>query len=239
MEDITTTHEDVIAPGAMASGATYSNRINPCGIVPAAAGTIAGETTNTCIQEDSDRTTQGLFTGSPRRRTIKARKSGNGSHKKPDSREGAGKPAGIHAPRGTHEAAEILAGEGYVVGTITHPGAVFDLAGISPAGAILVRVVRPKVPVGNAREVRELYETDIREIQPYCLSAADNIQFWVFSREAGLLRYRVFDWGIGNVSTMQKILGKKGVTGSNQKSAPPGTANQRARNSPCPAGKTG
>ena len=44
METITT-EKDVIAPGAVASGASYSNRINPCGIEPAAAGTPAGEPT--------------------------------------------------------------------------------------------------------------------------------------------------------------------------------------------------
>ena len=38
MIETTTTEQDVIAPGAMASGASYSNRINPC-------DTIAGETT--------------------------------------------------------------------------------------------------------------------------------------------------------------------------------------------------
>ena len=38
MIETTTTEQDVIAPGAMASGASYSNRINPCGIT-------AGETT--------------------------------------------------------------------------------------------------------------------------------------------------------------------------------------------------
>ncbi len=35
----TTTEQDVIAPGAMASGASYSNRINPC-------EAVAGETTD-------------------------------------------------------------------------------------------------------------------------------------------------------------------------------------------------
>ena len=45
MEDITTTHEDVIAPGAIASGASYSNRINPCGTVAPYSSQVAGETT--------------------------------------------------------------------------------------------------------------------------------------------------------------------------------------------------
>ena len=41
MDDISTTHEDVIAPGAIASGAWYSNRINPC-------EAVAGETRVIC-----------------------------------------------------------------------------------------------------------------------------------------------------------------------------------------------
>jgi len=47
MEDISTTNEDVIAPGAIASGASYSNRINPCETVTAPGSPAAGETTNT------------------------------------------------------------------------------------------------------------------------------------------------------------------------------------------------
>jgi len=46
MEDINTTHEDVIAPGAIASGASYSNRINPCGTVAPHSSQVAGETTD-------------------------------------------------------------------------------------------------------------------------------------------------------------------------------------------------
>lgn len=45
MEYISTTNEDVIAPGAIASGASYSNRIIPCETVPATGSPAAGETT--------------------------------------------------------------------------------------------------------------------------------------------------------------------------------------------------
>lgn len=41
-------------------------------------------------------------------------------------------------------------------------------------------------------------------MQPFWNSDADNLQFWLFSRLAGLRRYRVFRGGIWNVETMQK-----------------------------------
>ncbi|MGA2162613.1 MAG: hypothetical protein ABSG28_10540 [Methanoregula sp.] len=44
MTTISITQEDVIAPGAMASGALYSNRINPCGTVAPHSSPAAGET---------------------------------------------------------------------------------------------------------------------------------------------------------------------------------------------------
>jgi len=47
MQNSETTEQDVIAPGAMASGASYSNRINPYGTAPIASGPATGETTIT------------------------------------------------------------------------------------------------------------------------------------------------------------------------------------------------
>ena len=154
---------------------------------------------------------------------------------------GPGNPnfPGSTPPRGTFEAADILVHEGYFVGLMRGRDAAFDIVGHSPEGTLLVRIVRPKAPVANAREVRELYEKDIRAIQPFCRTPSDNVQFWVFSRETGLLRYRVFDWGIGNVTTMQKILKNKNNSASDTKSATTGQAIQRARNSPCPEYQTG
>ena len=88
--------------------------------------------------------------------------------------------------------------------------------------------------VANARNVREQYEAVVREMEPYYRSEADNIQFMVISREHGLLRYRVYDWGIGNVETMQKIMKIPRELPSDKQIATPGQANRRARNSPCP-----
>jgi len=47
MEISETNGQDVTAPGAMASGASYSNRINPCTVVPI-SHTVTGETTTVC-----------------------------------------------------------------------------------------------------------------------------------------------------------------------------------------------
>jgi len=229
----TTNEQDVNAPSAIASGATYSNRINPCETVTVTESAAAGETPIVPLPENAVGANKPGTTGSARPRTVRTKRRGKGArNRKP-------KLPGVHPPRGTFEAADILAREGYFVGLMRGRGTAFDLVGHSPEGTILVRIVRPKTPVANAREIRELYEKDIRAIQPFCRTSSDNIQFWVFSRENGLLRYRVFDWGIGNVTTMQKILKKKNDTASDTKSATTGQAIQRARNSPCPECQTG
>ena len=44
MQNSETNEQDVITPGAMASGALYSNRINPCTVAPRSSQ-VAGETT--------------------------------------------------------------------------------------------------------------------------------------------------------------------------------------------------
>ena len=152
---------------------------------------------------------------------------------------GHGKRNGHHVPRGSCEIAGMLEEEGYIVGVIPDPKSPFDLIGWSNAGSILVRVTRPIELVANARNVREQYEEVIREMEPYYRTEADNIQFMVLSREHGLLRYRVFDWGIGNVVTMQKILKIPRASLSDTQIDTSLPANRRARNSPCPVGPAG
>jgi hypothetical protein len=46
MQNSETNEQDVITPGAIASGASYSNRINPCGTVAPYSSQVAGETTD-------------------------------------------------------------------------------------------------------------------------------------------------------------------------------------------------
>jgi len=116
-----------------------------------------------------------------------------------------GKRAGKHTNRGVYEAAAILNAEGYMVGRVMDHGSLFDLMARKGSATMLLRVVRPKEPVNGARQVTEQYENSVRWMQKYYRSEEDNLQFWVFSREKGLLRYRVYDWGIGNEQTMKKL----------------------------------
>ena len=175
------------------------------------------------------------------RRTVKGkmRLKGHRHKKNAGGVAGKGKQSGQHVPRGTSEAAEILSQEGYTVGKVLDPESPFDLMGWNHGGSILVRVARPKEPVANARDVGERYETDIRAMEPYYRSEADNIQFMIFSRESGLLRYRVYDWGIGNVRTMQKIMKSPRAFPSDTPITGQEPANRRARNSPCPDEQAG
>ncbi|MDO9323331.1 MAG: hypothetical protein Q7T80_00055 [Methanoregula sp.] len=147
---------------------------------------------------------------------------------------GHGKRNGHHVPRGSCEIAGLLEEEGYIVGIVPDPDSPFDLIGWSNTGSILVRVARPKELVANARNVREQYEEVVRVMEPYYRSETDNIQFMVLSREHGLLRYRVYDWGIGNEKTMQKIMKIPREFPSEQQTGITVPANQRARTSPCP-----
>jgi len=178
---------------------------------------------------------------SPRRSSVKGKKRRKGHrHKKNAGGVAAkGKRNGQHVPRGSCEIAGLLEEEGYIVGVIPDPKSPFDLIGWSNAGSILVRVARPKELVANARNVREQYEEVVRVMEPYYRTEADNIQFMVISREFGLLRYRVYDWGIGNVVTMQKIMKIPRASAPVQQIAIAGPANRRARNSPCPVGPAG
>ncbi|WP_292369692.1 hypothetical protein [Methanoregula sp. UBA64] len=192
-----TTEQGVIAPGAIASGATYSNRIIPC--------TIAGETTNVLLPEPGTKKLPGGTGRTSHRRTVKNRKTRAGSHRK--TKAGSARPHEIwlRPPKGTFEAAKILAAEGYIIGKTTGPAPVFDLVGRSPEQGILVKIVRPREPVRGAARVAELYLPEILLLRSYYRSPADSIELWIFSREIGLARYRVFDWGIANVTTVTKL----------------------------------
>jgi hypothetical protein len=199
-------------------------------LIPAGAG-CAGrtetETGRAAIQEKKY----------PRRRTVKGRKRRRA--KNPGGKAATGQNAGQHIRPGIVEAAEILIAEQYLVGKIIDPNSPFDLIGYKREDIIRLRVVRPKQNVTNAAEARELYEKEIREIQPYWKSDADNIQFWVFSRENGLLRYQVYNGGIWNVDTMQKSKQKKQVMQPEQQTVAIDEEIRRMRDAPCPATPTG
>jgi hypothetical protein len=102
------------------------------------------------------------------------------------------------------EAMGILKSEGWVVGRITDPDLPFDIIGILDRAAVFVKAVRAKSPVTNAKETAKAYYREIKKMQPFWNSDGNNLQFWVSSRVAGLLRYRVFRGGIWNEATKSK-----------------------------------
>ena len=136
------------------------------------------------------------------------------SEPEPPSRcDRAGKTALVwpwHPKPGQHvrpivlEAMEILKGEGWVIGRIFDPAIPFDLIGILGKASIFVKAVKAKSPIRNAKETADAYRTLIKKMQPFWHSDGENLQFWVFSRVAGLLRYRVYRGGIWNQATKSK-----------------------------------
>jgi hypothetical protein len=102
------------------------------------------------------------------------------------------------------EAMEILKSEGWVIGRILDPDIPFDLIGILDRAAIFVKAVKAKCPVRNAAETARTYYHEIRKMQPFWNRDGDNLQLWVFSRVAGLLRYRVYRGGIWNEAARPK-----------------------------------
>ncbi len=99
------------------------------------------------------------------------------------------------------EAMDILKSEGWVIGKIPYRDIPFDIIGIMGKASILVKAVMAKGSVTNAKETVKAHYKDLKKIQPFWNSDSDNLQFWVFSRVAGLLRYRVYRGGIWNEAT--------------------------------------
>ena len=171
-----------------------------------------------------------------RHRTVKAKKS-RGRKRSPKRKNG--KPPGRNVPNGVTEAKRVLRNEGYIVGTVDDPDIPFDLIAHRGREILHLRVVRPREPVMNAADVKEYHSQEVIGMQPYWNSDADNIQFWLFSRVAGLLRYRVFRGGIWNVETMQKGWQEKRAGKADQESAKEGSAVQKSRTAPFPVHATG
>jgi hypothetical protein len=176
-------------------------------------------------------------TGRSRRRTVKAKKSRRGirSRKNPGGKIGTGPRAGEHVRPGVLEAIRVLRAEGYIAGKIAQPGLPFDIMGYRDRHVVLFRVIRTRHAVANAVDVKDLYEDEIRRLQPYWHSDADNLQLWIISRENGILRYYVYRSGIRNVSPDKKP--QEIMAG--EKTAPANNAIRRMRNAPCPDKATG
>jgi len=175
------------------------------------------------------------------RRTVKTRKSNGstGSGRKRQGNAATGKPAGRNVPNGITEAVQVLKNEGYIVGKVDDPDLPFNLIAQRDRESISIMVIRPREPVTNAAHVRHYYSREVLALQPYWNSDADNIQFWLFSRVAGLLRYRVFRCGIWNVETMQKGWQEKRKEKADQESVEGGIAVQKSRTASSPVHITG
>lgn len=143
---------------------------------------------------------------SERRRTVKRKKSKGGTRKaaKRKAKANAKKAPGRNVTVGVMEAARILKEWGYIVGKVTDPDLPFNLIAHRGREHLSILVIRPRESLMNAAGVRAYHSQEVLSLQPYWNSDVDNIQFWLFSRAAGLLRYRVFRGGIWNVETMQE-----------------------------------
>ncbi len=171
--------------------------------------------------------------------TVRARKSRKGIQSSGRIPKKARKPAGRNIPGGVSEAARILKEWGYIVGRVDDPDWPFSLIAQRGSENLSVRVVRPREPVANASDVRHYFSREVLEMQPYWDSDASNIQFWLFSRVAGLLRYRVFRGGIWNVETMQEGWQEKRKERMNCRTGEAGFAVQKSRTVPLPVRATG
>ncbi|PKG31201.1 MAG: hypothetical protein CW742_14635 [Methanoregula sp.] len=171
--------------------------------------------------------------------TVMARKSRKGIRSGSGKLKPGRKPAGRNIPCGVSEAARILKEWGYIVGRVDDPDRPFDLIAQRGRENLSIRIVRPREPVRNASDVRYYYSREVLEMQPYWESDADNIQFWLFSRVAGLLRYRVFRGGIWNVETMQEGWQEKRKEKTDCTTGVAGPAVQKSRTAPSPVRATG
>jgi hypothetical protein len=175
-----------------------------------------------------------------RRRTVKTRKcGGRGLCRKRTGNKATKKPPGRNVPNGVTEAVQVLRDEGYIVGKVDDPLLPFNLLAHRDRETIAIMVIRPRELVTNAADVRQYYSREVLALQPSWNSDADNIQFWLFSRVAGLLRYRVFRCGIWNVETMQNGWQEKRKQKADRESAKGGAAVQKSRTASFPVGATG
>jgi len=149
------------------------------------------------------------------------------------------KPAGRNVTASVTEAVRILKEMGYFAGIIDDPSLPFHLIAFREGGIILIRVARPRKAIMNAAGVRDYLSKDVLEMQPFWHSDRDNIQFWVFSRVAGLIRYRVFRCGIWNVETMQEGWQERRAGTAGAGTGKEEGAVQQSRTAPLPVRATG
>lgn len=170
------------------------------------------------------------------RTTVKAKKSRGGvrSGMKRSRKGKSGRKSGRNVMNCVTEALRVLKSEGYIAGRVEDHDVPFDILANRGKEMIRIRAIRPRELVANAADVRHYHSREVLELQPYWESDADNIQIWISSRVAGLLRYRVFRCGIWNVETMQKGWQEKRKAKADSESAKGGIAVQKSRTASIP-----
>ena len=166
MEDITTTHEDVIAPGAIASGATYSNRINPCGTVAPKSSQVAGETTTIILH-----TAEGGNQAESHKRYSR-----NSSH--------------------VHEAMRLLATYQYMPVRLAESSLPISIIGFKQDDPLLVFVVSARKPVPSAARLHEDFKEPVEYLCRMAGSMRYRIMIWVHSPACGWRYYTVYPGGL-------------------------------------------
>ncbi|MFZ1898544.1 hypothetical protein [Methanoregula sp.] len=166
MEGISTTQEDVITPGAIASGATYSNRINPCGTVSHESSQVAGETT-TII----------LHPGEGGKQAVSHKRySRNSSH--------------------VHEAMRLLATYEYNPIRLAESSLPISIIGFRQDDPLLVFVISARKPVPSAARLHEDFKEPVECLCRMAGSMRYRIMIWVHSPACGWRYYQVYPGGL-------------------------------------------
>lgn len=116
---------------------------------------------------------------------------------------GRKKAAGAHPGSAVTQAIGILRSEGYTVARMAGRELPFDLMASRDHRVALVRVVRAREPVTDARGAMRIYAGVLAAIMPLWHSDEDDHQIMILSRKSGPLRYNVFRGGIWNTETRE------------------------------------
>ena len=166
MQNSETNEQDVIAPGAIASGALYSNRINPCGTVAPHSSQVAGETTTIILH-----TTEGGDQAESHKRYSR-----NSSH--------------------VHEAMRLLATYQYMPVRLAESSLPISIIGFKQDDPLLVFVISARKPVPSAARLHEDFKDPVEYLCRMAGSMRYRIMIWVHSPACGWRYYTVYPGGL-------------------------------------------
>ncbi|MGA2698854.1 MAG: hypothetical protein ABSE74_04350 [Methanoregula sp.] len=177
MQNSETNEQDVIAPGAIASGASYSNRINPCGTVSHESSQIAGETTDTVCGD----------AGGAEPAPVKKH-----SHCSPYVYEA------LHILQDHGYTPHRLTGNADL------PGAIIATKGRT---TLMISVVYSRKQVPDAHTLRECFSDRVDLARALVATSPHRIMIWVSSPVIGWRYYRAdiggisYDWDLAKEMT--------------------------------------